>query len=99
QRHLELVFEIRDRPQTAYEHARAPAPRVFDQQPVEGVDLDVRVLAEDLADDRDALVGGKQRVLLGVHQDGDEDPLEQVRAAEDDVDVTVGQRVEGPGKN
>ena len=39
----------------------------------------------------------EERRLLGVQQDGDDDPVEQARAARDDVDVAVGQRVERAG--
>jgi hypothetical protein len=67
---------------------------VVHEQTVEGVDLDVRVLAEHLADDRDPFVGGEQRLLLRVDQHRDDDPLEQVRAAENDVHVPVRQRIE-----
>ena len=47
----------------------------------------------------DALVGREERLLVGVDQHRHHDALEQVRAAQDDVDVPVGQRVERPGKD
>jgi hypothetical protein len=97
--HLELVLEVRHGAQPADERAGAAAPRVFHQQSTEGIDLDVRILAEHFADDGDALIGRKQRILLRIHQHRDDDPLEQVRAAKNDVDVAVGQRIEGPWKN
>src|SRR4030095_16030757 len=51
QRHLELVFEIRDRAKTANQRAGPSPSGVLDKQTVEGVHLDVRVLAEHIADD------------------------------------------------
>jgi hypothetical protein len=41
----------------------------------------------------------KQRVLSAFTSSDDGDPLEQVRAAENDVDVAVRQRIERPWEN
>jgi len=76
-----------------------PPARVFDEQPLEGVDLDVRVLAKHLADDLDPLGGGEERLLVLVDQHGDENSLEQVCASQDDIDVPVRNRVERTGKD
>ena len=70
------------------------ARHVIDQQPVERVDLDVRASLEHLAHDLDALLHAEQGRFLDVHQDRDDDLVEQVRAPLDDVDVPVGQRIE-----
>ena len=94
QRHLELELEVRHRAQPAHDHLRLPPLDVVDQQAVEGVDLDVRQVLEDRARDLDPLVHREQRRLLGVDQDRDDDAIEQPRAARDDVDVAVGQRIE-----
>ena len=76
------------------------APRrrdVVDEQPVERVDLDVRLVLEHGPDDVDALLHREERRLLGVDEDRDDDPVEQPRAARDDVDVAVRERIEGAG--
>src|SRR5262245_39025697 len=99
ERHLELVLEIRYCAETANQRAGPPPAGVLDEQPVEGVHFDVRVLAEHLSNDLDALLGGKQRMFFGVDQHGDDDSLEQMRAAENDVDMTVRQRIERPWEN
>ena len=98
QGHLHLVLEVRDGAQAAHDHARLLDARVVDEQAAEGVHLDVRQVGEDLAgQSRSAPSTWKQRRLLDVHEDRHDDALEQARAARDDVDVAVGQRVEGPG--
>src|SRR5262245_36084988 len=99
QRHLKLVLEVRDGPQTADDRAGPLVTRVVDEQPVEGVDLDVGVFAEHVANDLDPFLGREQRVLLSVHENRHDDALEEMHAAENDVHVPVGQRVEGSGKN
>jgi len=70
---------------------------VVHQQPVEGVDLHLGVGLEHLARDLDPLLHREHRRLLRVDEDGDDDPIEHARAARDDVDVAVGQRIERPG--
>ena len=47
-----------------------------------------------VARDLDALGHREERRLLGVDEDRDDDAIEEPRAARDDVDVAVGQRVE-----
>ena len=56
-------------------------------------------LAKYLAYHRHALVGREERLLLGVHENGHEHPLEQVRAPQNNVDVAVGQRIERTRKH
>src|SRR5262245_28932385 len=52
------------------------------------------MLPEHLTRDLDALVQREQRRLLRVHQNRHDNPVEQPRAARDDVDVPVRQRIE-----
>ena len=99
QRHLELVLEVRDGTQAADQRLRAFAPRVVDEQSIEGVHLDVVPVAEHLADHRHALVDREERRLVGVDEDGDDNPIEDRTGALDDVDVAAGERIEGPGKD
>ena len=99
ERHLKLVLEVRHGSYAPDDGARPPAPRVVHEQAVETVHLDVRVLAEHLANDPDALIGGEQRLLVLVDQHRDDDALEQMGAAQDDVHVTVGQRIERSRKH
>src|SRR4026209_2336894 len=93
------ISALARRPRAAKQRAGPPPAGVLDEQTVECIHLDVRVFAEHLPNDLDALLGGKQRLLFGVDQHGDDDSLEQMRAAENDVDMTVRQRIERPGEN
>ena len=73
------------------------AASVVDEQAVEGVHFDVGGALEHLARDVDALRHREERRLLHVDQDRDDDAIEEARAALDDVDVAVGQRIERAG--
>ena len=98
QRHLELVLEVRDRAQAADDARCALLPlRVVDQQAVEGLDLDVGAALEHLADDRDALVALNSGVFSTLTSTATMIRSKIARAALDDVDVAVGQRIERPG--
>ena len=55
ERHLELELEVGHRAQPAHDDLRLPALDVVDQQAVEGVDFDVRLILEHLARDLDPL--------------------------------------------
>ena len=73
------------------------------QQRVEGPHLDpaARRLVGDMRDlvahDLDALVGGEERPLAGVARDADDQLIDDLDRAQDDVGVAVGDRVEGAG--
>ena len=95
--HLELELEIGDGAKSAHDHLRAAPRHVVDEQTFEGVDLDVRLVAEHGAGDLDALVHREERCLFRVDENRDDDAVEQAGAAGDDVDVAVGQRIEGAG--
>jgi len=79
--------------------ARAAGTRVVDEQSLEALGLDVRVLAEHLANDAHALVGTEERLLLLVDEYRDDDALEEAGTPQDDVHVTVGQRIERARKD
>jgi len=70
---------------------------VIDQQPVEGVDLDVWQTAKDCAGDLDALLHREERRLLRIDQNRHDNAIEQPGPSRDDVHVPVGQRVERAG--
>ena len=97
QRHLHFELEVRDGAQTADDDSGAAPTSVIHEQPVEGVHFDIRHRAEDSAHDLHALVHREKRRLLGIHQNGHDDPVEQSRAARNDIDVPVRQRIEGTG--
>jgi hypothetical protein len=44
-----------------------------------------------------SLVVGEQRLLVLVDEDAHDDPVENLRAAPDDVEVAVGDRIERSG--
>ena len=94
---LELVVEVGDRPQAAQHGVDAALAGVLDQQPVEAVHLDARVVLHRLEDEALALGHREERRLLRVVGHRDDQPVEQVQAALDDGDVAVGERVEAAG--
>ena len=94
QRHLELELEVRHRPQPADDDVGPAARHVVDQQPVEGVHFDIAVGLEHARAISTRSSMREQRRLLGVDENRDDDAVEQPRAARDDVDVSVGQRIE-----
>jgi hypothetical protein len=68
-----------------------------DEQAVEGLDADVAVLGGDPADQVDPLVDLEQALLRLVDHHRDVDLVVQPGGAGDDVEVSVGDRVERPG--
>jgi hypothetical protein len=70
---------------------------VVDEQALEAVDGDVRQVGDGVAQQLHALVDGEQARLAGVHQHGDDELVVEAGRPGDDVDVPVGDRVEGSG--
>src|SRR6056297_903767 len=96
---LELVFEVRDRAQTAQNDA---GPLLLDearQEIVETDDLDVlaATFTEHRSGQLDSLGQRKRGLLVGAFGDGDDHAPVHARGALDQIGVTVGQRVEGAG--
>ncbi len=100
-RHLQLVIEIRHGAQRANQNLGADSFRVIDRQPAELVHPRARLeVADDFADYLDALVTGKQRlILVRIVSDGDDHLVENRDAAPDDVNVAVVNRIEAAGVN
>ena len=72
------------------------------QQSVEGAHLDALGVAvvevgDLFAHDRDPLVGREQRPLAVVAGDADDQPVDDLGRAQDDVGMAVGDRIEGAG--
>ena len=67
------------------------------EQTVEYVDFDAAPAARDLAEHFDTLGDGEERLLFGVFEHGDDDEVEHLFAALDEVEVAVGDRVKGAG--
>ena len=93
--HLELVLEVGDRPQALDDRLGAVVAGELDQQVGEDLHLDVGRSAVASSMKRLALLGGEQRLLLAhrVVDDADDDAVEDLGGAGDDVDVAVGDRV------
>ena len=94
ERHLKLELEVGHRAQAADDHLGAPPLQVLDEQTVEGIDLDIRLIPEHVPKNFQPLVHGEQGLFFSVHQNRDRDAIEQPRAARDDVDMPVGRRIE-----
>ena len=67
----------------------------LDEQVGEDLDLDVVEVGGRVLEERLALLGREQRLLLAhrLVDDPDDDPVEYLRGAPDDVQMTVGDRV------
>src|SRR5206468_1326174 len=70
---------------------------VVDDQALEGLDDDVRVGGGALDQHLAPLVDREQARLRLVDEDGDDDLVVQRGAPADDVEVAVGDRIEGAG--
>lgn len=101
ERHLQLVLVIGDGADAAHDGVSLLLDGVLHQEPLEAIDrqaararLDA---AERVAQNRLPLFDREQRLLLRVDDDGDDDLVEEVAAATDDVEVTVRDGIEGAG--
>ena len=94
--HLELPLEVGDRAQALHHRPRAPAAGELDHELGEDLDLDVRVLAQGVLEELDALLDREERLLVPrLADDADDDALEDPRGPHDDVQVAVRDRVVG----
>src|SRR5882757_6130758 len=95
-RHLQLVVEVADRAQPLDDGGDVALLAEVDQQAVEGLHLDVAQFGRDLLDQGDALVDREQALFGLVDHHRDVHGVVQPRGAGDDVEVSVGDGVEGP---
>ncbi|MNT05376.1 hypothetical protein D3C72_1399910 [compost metagenome] len=96
-RHLELVFEVRDRAQAAHDDVGVHFLGEMHQQAAERPHLDVGVEARHLGlQHLDPLGGREQRALVVVLGHADDQPVDQFDRPPDDVHVAVRDRVESP---
>src|SRR6185369_3528335 len=92
--HLQLVFVIRDGANTAEENLGRVPGGIIHQEPFERIDLDIGIDLDDFAEHFGALLDGEERFLGLVSQYGNDKPVKHSRAALDQIEVTVGNRVE-----
>src|SRR5665213_34189 len=101
--HLEFVFEIRHGAQPADDDVGARRLGKAHQQRLESAHLDtlgggaVERLGDVVAHDLDPLVGREQRPLAVVAGDADDEVVDDLRRAANDVEMAVGDRIEGAG--
>ena len=95
-RHLQLVVEVR-RAQALADHLGALSGAEVDQQPVEQHHLHVRPVGRHLPQHLHPLLRAEQGVLGHVVADRHHDLVDEAGGAPDDVEVSVGDRVEGSG--
>src|SRR4051812_7923644 len=93
--HLELVLEVRDGAQALDDRAGPDLLRVVDDEDAERDGVDVVQVGRRLVDEREPLLDAEQRRVLADRRvdDGDDDLVELLGRAADDVQVAVGDRV------
>src|SRR5688572_29146908 len=91
--HLQLVLVVRDGADAAHDGVRLLLDRVLDEQPLKEIDAQAapagRRLLQHILEHLAPLVDGEERPLFRVDEDGDDDLVEELRAAPDDVEVAV----------
>ena len=97
QRHLKLELEVRNRAQPADDGRRALLARELDKQAVETGDADVFKPSDRARNQRRALGSGKKAAFLVIDGHGDDDLVEKLGCASDDVEVAIGHGVKAAG--
>ena len=100
--HLIFVLEIRDRAQAAHDHLRADVPCTVDQQVLERVYDDLRAGAVGPEhrlglDHGNAFLKSEQWAFVAIDGDPDHQTIHQRAGPFDDVDMTLGDRIERAG--
>ena len=89
---------VHDRAQPAHDHAGALALGEVHEQRIEADDLDVAFDPRRFAHHhRHALLDGEHRVLRRIGGHADDQPVDQLGAAADDVDMAQRDRIESAG--
>ena len=95
-RHLQLVLEVGDGPQALHDDLRTVVACEVDDEALERLDPHVAQVAEGVAEHLPALLQVEARLrLLRVAGDRHDDAVEMARRSLDDVDVAIGDGVEG----
>src|SRR5499426_3639571 len=94
QRHLELVLEIGDGADAPHDAVGALARDQVDQQSVEGHDAKVAEVRGGVVDHLEPLLHREERLLRRIGDDRDDELVEDLQAALDDIDVAVVDRIE-----
>src|SRR3989454_5379779 len=97
QRHLELVLEIGDGADPPHDAVGPFACHQVDQKPVERDDAKVAQLRGGLVDHLESFFHREERLLRGIGDHRDDELVEDLEAALDDVDVAVVDRIEHTG--
>src|SRR6266403_721263 len=99
--HLELIFEVADRAQAAQDHAGPHRLGEMHQQGIEGAHLHLAVTGGQIEggnlrrDHGHALMHVEEGPLADIGRNADDQPVGQAGCAADDVDMAVGDGVEG----
>jgi hypothetical protein len=97
QRHLEFVFVVRDGANTSQNDACAALGHIVHEQAAEGSHFDVRKIDGHFPQHFDSFFQTEERPLFIVAEDGDDQAIEQSRPALDQIQVAVGNWIEGAG--
>ena len=101
--HLRLVVEVRAAANAAQDGVASERGAGVHDQPFDALHGDAPggaagELGDAVAQERQALVDGEERLLGRVVGDAHGDALEQERPASDQVEVSAGGRIEGAGE-
>jgi len=97
ERHLILILEIAHGAQSANQEIRAFARREVDKESAERLDLDARLSGQRGADQLDALVRRKQRLLRRICRDGDDQSIDELETSQNEVFVPARDGIEAAG--
>lgn len=96
ERHLELVLVVGDGANAAQDGVGIAPAHIVHQKPIEEIHFHIGPLAGDFTEHFRALARGEERRLVQILEDGDDEAVEDARAAGNEVQVPVGHGIEGP---
>lgn len=97
ERHIELKLEVGKRAETADNGVGFLFAGKFDEEAVEGSDGDVGHSGRGCAEEVKALLNGEEGAFAGIVCHGQGDAVKEAGGTAQDVDMAVGDGVEGTG--
>jgi hypothetical protein len=98
--YLEFVLVVGNGPDAAEENGSVPGRGIFDEQTIEKIHFDVgKIGRNDLGEHIHAFLDRKKGLFRVVPEDGDDEAVEKAGSAADEVEMAVGDGIEGSGVN